>query len=193
MIEAVEELPLNFGFLAKGNDSQEPALMEQIQAGALGLKLHEDWGSTPATIDSALKVADKTDTQVAIHTDTLNECGYVDDTIEAIAGRTIHTYHTEAAPCRVSSMGCRPSIRSRSWESRCCSWPSRSWLATCRRVARCGWIRWWPCATNRRRIKESEVGESDSKFVIRDCRFGSTTGLPPILVEDDGAPAVNHR
>ena len=97
MIEAVEELPLNFGFLAKGNDSQEPALMEQIQAGALGLKLHEDWGSTPATIDSALKVADKTDTQVAIHTDTLNECGYVDDTIEAIAGRTIHTYHTEGA------------------------------------------------------------------------------------------------
>lgn len=97
MIEAVEELPLNFGFLAKGNDSQEVALMEQIQEGALGLKLHEDWGTTPATIDSALKVADKTDTQVAIHTDTLNECGFVDDTIEAIAGRTIHTYHTEGA------------------------------------------------------------------------------------------------
>jgi len=97
MIEAVEELPLNFGFLAKGNDSQEVALMEQIQEGALGLKLHEDWGSTPATIDSALRVADKTDTQVAIHTDTLNECGFVDDTIEAIAGRTIHTYHTEGA------------------------------------------------------------------------------------------------
>ena len=97
MIEAVEELPLNFGFLAKGNDSQEPALMEQIQEGALGLKLHEDWGTTPATIDSALRVADKTDTQVAIHTDTLNECGFVDDTIDAIAGRTIHTYHTEGA------------------------------------------------------------------------------------------------
>ena len=97
MIEAVEELPLNFGFLGKGNDSQEVALMEQIQEGALGLKLHEDWGSTPATIDSALRVADKTDTQVAIHTDTLNECGFVDDTIEAIAGRTIHTYHTEGA------------------------------------------------------------------------------------------------
>ncbi|HSG73838.1 MAG TPA: urease subunit alpha [Nitrosopumilaceae archaeon] len=97
MIEAVEELPLNFGFLGKGNDSQEPALMEQIQAGALGLKLHEDWGTTPATIDSALRVADKTDTQVAIHTDTLNECGFVDDTIDAIAGRTIHTYHTEGA------------------------------------------------------------------------------------------------
>jgi len=97
MIEAVEELPLNFGFLAKGNDSQEPALMEQIQEGALGLKLHEDWGTTPTTIDSALRVADKTDTQVAIHTDTLNECGFVDDTIDAIAGRTIHTYHTEGA------------------------------------------------------------------------------------------------
>ena len=97
MIEAVEELPLNFGFLAKGNDSLEPALMEQIQEGALGLKLHEDWGTTPATIDSALRVADKTDTQVAIHTDTLNECGFVDDTIDAIAGRTIHTYHTEGA------------------------------------------------------------------------------------------------
>ena len=97
MIEAVEELPLNFGFLGKGNDSQEVSLMEQIQEGALGLKLHEDWGSTPATIDSALKVADKTDTQVAIHTDTLNECGFVDDTISAIAGRTIHTYHTEGA------------------------------------------------------------------------------------------------
>jgi len=97
MIEAVEEFPLNFGFLAKGNDSQEVALMEQVLEGALGLKLHEDWGTTPATIDSALKVADKTDTQVAIHTDTLNECGFVDDTIEAIAGRTIHTYHTEGA------------------------------------------------------------------------------------------------
>jgi len=97
MIEAVDDLPLNFGFLGKGNDSQEVALMEQIEGGACGLKLHEDWGTTPATIDSALKVADKTDTQVAIHTDTLNECGYVDDTINAIAGRTIHTYHTEGA------------------------------------------------------------------------------------------------
>ena len=97
MMEAVEEFPLNFGFLCKGNDSQEPALMEQIEAGACGLKLHEDWGSTPATIDAALRVAEKTDTQVAIHTDTLNECGFVDDTIEAIAGRTIHTYHTEGA------------------------------------------------------------------------------------------------
>lgn len=97
MIESVDEFPMNFGFLAKGNDSLEPALLEQVKAGACGLKLHEDWGSTPAAIDSALKVADKTDVQVAIHTDTLNECGFVDDTIEAIAGRTIHTYHTEGA------------------------------------------------------------------------------------------------
>ena len=94
MIQAVEEFPLNFGFLCKGNDSQEESLMEQIRAGACGLKLHEDWGTTPATINSALNVADKTDTQVAIHTDTLNECGYVDDTIAAINGRDIHTYHT---------------------------------------------------------------------------------------------------
>jgi urease subunit alpha len=97
MLEAAEDLPLNFGFLGKGNDSREPSLLEQIAAGACGLKLHEDWGTTPATIDAALRVADKTDTQVAIHTDTLNECGFVDDTIEAIAGRTIHTYHTEGA------------------------------------------------------------------------------------------------
>ena len=97
MMEAIEEYPLNFGFLGMGNDSKEDALIEQIEAGACGLKLHEDWGTTPATIDAALKVADKTDTQVAIHTDTLNECGYVDDTIAAIAGRTIHTYHTEGA------------------------------------------------------------------------------------------------
>jgi len=97
MLEALEEFPLNFGLLGKGNDSLEPALMEQIAEGACGLKLHEDWGTTPATIDAALRVADKTDTQVAIHTDTLNECGFVDDTIEAIRGRTIHTYHTEGA------------------------------------------------------------------------------------------------
>ena len=97
MMEALEDLPLNFGLLGKGNDSIQSPLIEQIKAGACGLKLHEDWGSTPATIDSALKVADKTDTQVAIHTDTLNECGFVDDTISAISGRTIHTYHTEGA------------------------------------------------------------------------------------------------
>ncbi|MCE2497526.1 MAG: urease subunit alpha [Nitrosopumilaceae archaeon] len=97
MIEAAEEYPLNFGFLCKGNDSRPESLLEQVGAGACGLKLHEDWGTTPATIDSALRVADETDTQVAIHTDTLNECGFVDDTIQAIAGRTIHTYHTEGA------------------------------------------------------------------------------------------------
>ena len=97
MIEAAEEFPMNFGFLCKGNDAKEDPLREQVKAGACGLKLHEDWGTTPSTINSALNVADETDTQVAIHTDTLNECGYVDDTIAAIAGRTIHTYHTEGA------------------------------------------------------------------------------------------------
>ena len=97
MIEAAEEYPINFGFLCKGNDSVPDLLLEQVRAGACGLKLHEDWGTTPATIDSALRVADQTDTQVAIHTDTLNECGFVDDTISAINGRTIHTYHTEGA------------------------------------------------------------------------------------------------
>ncbi len=97
MLESLDEYPINFGLLCKGNDSQQDSLLEQVRAGACGLKLHEDWGSTPAAIDSALRVADQTDTQVAIHTDTLNECGYVDDTISAIAGRTIHTYHTEGA------------------------------------------------------------------------------------------------
>jgi urease alpha subunit len=97
MFEAVESLPVNVGFLAKGNASGEAALREQVAAGAIGLKLHEDWGSTPRAIDTALTVADACDVQVAIHTDTLNETGYVDDTIAAIAGRTIHTYHTEGA------------------------------------------------------------------------------------------------
>jgi urease subunit alpha len=97
MFEAVESLPVNVGFLAKGNASGEAALREQVAAGAIGLKLHEDWGSTPRAIDTALRVADECDVQVAIHTDTLNETGYVDDTIAAIAGRTIHTYHTEGA------------------------------------------------------------------------------------------------
>lgn len=97
MLEAIDNLPLNFGFLGKGNDSLTEPLLEQIEAGACGLKLHEDWSSTPACIDAALRVADETDTQVAIHTDTLNECGFVEDTIEAIDGRTIHTYHTEGA------------------------------------------------------------------------------------------------
>ena len=97
MYEAVEAFPLNFGFLGKGNGSGAAALREQIRAGALGLKLHEDWGSTPAAIDCCLTVADEFDVQVAIHTDTLNETGFVEDTIKAIAGRTIHTYHTEGA------------------------------------------------------------------------------------------------
>jgi urease alpha subunit len=97
MFEAVETLPVNVGFLGKGNSSGEAALREQVEAGAIGLKLHEDWGSTPRAIDTALRVADACDVQVAIHTDTLNETGYVDDTIRAIDGRTIHTYHTEGA------------------------------------------------------------------------------------------------
>src|SRR4051812_28162629 len=97
MYEAVEAFPLNFGFLGKGNASAPESLREQIRAGALGLKLHEDWGTTPAAIDQCLAVADEFDVQVAIHTDTLNEAGFVEDTIRAIAGRTIHTYHTEGA------------------------------------------------------------------------------------------------
>jgi urease subunit alpha len=97
MYEAVEAFPLNFGFLGKGNSSGAEALREQIRAGALGLKLHEDWGTTPAAIDRCLAVADEFDVQVAIHTDTLNETGFVEDTIAAIRGRTIHTYHTEGA------------------------------------------------------------------------------------------------
>jgi len=97
MYEAAEAFPLNFGLLGKGNASAPGALREQIVAGAIGWKLHEDWGSTPAAIDQCLSVADEFDVQVAIHTDTLNEAGFVEDTIRAIAGRTIHTYHTEGA------------------------------------------------------------------------------------------------
>ncbi len=97
MLQAAEAWPVNFGFLGKGNTATEAPLIEQIRAGACGLKLHEDWGTTPAAIDSCLKVADKYDVQVAIHTDTINEAGFVEDTIAAIAGRTIHTYHTEGA------------------------------------------------------------------------------------------------
>ena len=88
---------MNFGFLGKGNASTPEALVEQIGAGAMGLKLHEDWGTTPAAIDTALSVADEYDVQVAIHTDTLNESGFVEDTIAAFKGRTIHTYHSEGA------------------------------------------------------------------------------------------------
>lgn len=97
MLKAAEEFPVNLGFLGKGNSSNEAALVEQIEAGAIGLKLHEDWGTTPANIDKALTVADEYDVQVAIHTDTLNESGFVEDTIRAIDGRVIHTYHTEGA------------------------------------------------------------------------------------------------
>lgn len=97
MLEACEEYPMNIGLLGKGNCSDEKALVEQIKAGAMGLKLHEDWGSTPAAIDHCLNVADEYDVQVAIHTDNLNEGGCVEDTLNAIAGRTIHTYHTEGA------------------------------------------------------------------------------------------------
>ena len=97
MLEAAEAFPMNLGFLGKGNCSTPEPLAEQIEAGAIGLKLHEDWGSTPAAIDACLSVADRYDVQVAIHTDTLNEAGFVEDTLAAIAGRTIHTYHTEGA------------------------------------------------------------------------------------------------
>lgn len=97
MLEAAEEYPMNLGFLGKGNCSGEAALAEQVEAGAVGLKIHEDWGATPAVIDHCLNVADEYDVQVAIHTDTLNEGGCVEDTLAAIGGRTIHTYHTEGA------------------------------------------------------------------------------------------------
>jgi urease subunit alpha len=97
MLQATDALPMNFGFLGKGNSSQPEGLDEQVAAGAIGLKLHEDWGSTPAAIDCCLSAAERHDVQVAIHTDTLNESGYVDDSIASFKGRTIHTYHTEGA------------------------------------------------------------------------------------------------
>lgn len=97
MLEAAEELPMNLGYLGKGNSSDLETLAEQVEAGACGLKLHEDWGSTPAAIDNCLTICDKYDIQAAIHTDTLNEAGFVEDTIAALKGRTIHTYHTEGA------------------------------------------------------------------------------------------------
>ncbi len=97
MLEAADDLPMNLGFLGKGNASLPTALEEQVAAGAIGLKLHEDWGTTPAAIDNCLSVADAMDVQVAIHTDTLNESGFVEDTLKAMKGRTIHTYHTEGA------------------------------------------------------------------------------------------------
>lgn len=97
MLQASEAFPMNLGFLGKGNASLPAGLEEQLEAGAMGLKLHEDWGTTPASIDACLSVAEKYDVQVAIHTDTLNESGFVEDTLAAFKGRTIHTYHTEGA------------------------------------------------------------------------------------------------
>jgi len=97
MLQATDHLPMNLGFLGKGNASLPAALEEQLLAGACGLKLHEDWGTTPAAIDNCLSVAERFDVQVAIHTDTLNESGFVEDTLAAFRGRTIHTYHTEGA------------------------------------------------------------------------------------------------
>jgi len=97
MLQAAEGLPMNLGFLGKGNASRPEALDEQIEAGCIGLKLHEDWGTTPAAIDCCLSVAERHDVQVAIHTDTLNESGFVEDTLAAFKGRAIHTYHTEGA------------------------------------------------------------------------------------------------
>lgn len=97
MIRATQHYAMNFGFFGKGNSSNENALSKQIESGALGLKVHEDWGSTPAAINHALNIADKYDVQIAIHTDTLNEAGCMEDTLQAINGRTIHTFHTEGA------------------------------------------------------------------------------------------------
>ena len=97
MLQAADAFPMNLGFLGKGNTSQPQGIVEQILAGAMGLKLHEDWGTTPTTIDTCLGVADEYDVQVAIHTDTLNEAGFVEDTIAAFKHRAIHTYHTEGA------------------------------------------------------------------------------------------------
>jgi len=97
MLQAADAFPMNLGFLGKGNVSQPEPLREQVRAGAMGLKLHEDWGTTPAAIDNCLAVADEMDVQVAIHTDTLNESGFVETTLDAFKGRTIHTFHTEGA------------------------------------------------------------------------------------------------
>ncbi|MEE9344821.1 MAG: urease subunit alpha [Methylococcales bacterium] len=97
MLQSLDTFPMNFGLMGKGNASLPESLEEQVRAGAMGLKLHEDWGTTPASIDNCLSVAERFDVQVAIHTDTLNESGFVEDTLAALKGRTIHTYHTEGA------------------------------------------------------------------------------------------------
>lgn len=96
-MKATDDIPLNFGFTGKGNCSNKEELVEHIKAGCLGLKLHEDWGTTPAAIDACLQVCDDLDVQATIHTDTLNEAGFVESTIGAFKGRTIHTYHSEGA------------------------------------------------------------------------------------------------
>ncbi|MEI2421387.1 amidohydrolase family protein, partial [Arthrospira platensis SPKY2] len=97
MMQAGDVMPMNLGFFGKGNCSQAAPLDEQIEAGALGLKCHEDWGTTPSVLDMALQVADRYDVQIAIHTDTLNEAGFLEDTMHAIDGRVLHTFHTEGA------------------------------------------------------------------------------------------------
>src|SRR6202007_1200190 len=97
MLQAMDGIPLNILLLGKGNTVSEEALREQLPGGAGGFKLHEDWGTTPAAIDACLRVADESGVQVAIHTDTLNEAGFVEETLRAIAGRSIHAYHTEGA------------------------------------------------------------------------------------------------
>jgi urease subunit alpha len=97
MLQASEQWPMNFGFLGRGNSSRPHSLYDQIEGGCLGLKIHEDWGAMPAAIDSCLSVADELDFQVQLHTDTLNESGFVENTLAAIKGRTIHMYHTEGA------------------------------------------------------------------------------------------------
>ena len=96
-LQASEAWPINFGFLGRGNSHRPASLVEQMETGCLGLKIHEDWGAMPATIDQCLSVADELDFQVQLHTDTLNELGFVEDTLAAIGGRTIHMYHTEGA------------------------------------------------------------------------------------------------
>ncbi len=110
MLQAIDSFPMNFGLLGKGNASLRNPLREQVAAGAMGLKLHEDWGTTPAAIDNCLAVADEMDVQVAIHTDTLNESGFVETTLAAFKGRTIHTYHTEGAGRRPRA-GYHPRVR----------------------------------------------------------------------------------
>lgn len=109
MLQAADAFPMNIGFTGKGNASLPLPLEEQVLAGAIGLKLHEDWGSTPAAIDNCLEVAERHDIQVAIHTDTLNESGFVETTLGAFKGRTIHTYHTEAPAAATHRTSSRPA------------------------------------------------------------------------------------